>query len=236
MRRLYLRDCQAGDVVEDVFMMSGKQLGATNQGKPYIKAIVGDFTAIRWGVQRQIPIEVIRFGDPDGSGDLKRANQIALRLEVVYGTAIMDTDAFAVIADRVGGNGLYSTNAQLVVYKLIGDFDPKEAISHGFIDSQRYGIDVFRTIPDDAPLVVVAPVRLDGGCKGAREQRLVADPVLRAADEDLQVGRVGRVSAERSIGDPGVDLVFEPTACAWRDFHALREPVFAASAVNRIAA
>ncbi|MDT5054356.1 MAG: hypothetical protein QOF66_2722 [Mycobacterium sp.] len=46
-------------------------------------------------------------------------------------------DAFAVVADRVGGNGLYSSNAQVVVYKLIGDFDPKEAISHGFIDSQQ---------------------------------------------------------------------------------------------------
>jgi hypothetical protein len=46
-------------------------------------------------------------------------------------------DAFAVIADRVGGNGLYATNAQVVVYKLVGEFDPKEAISHGFIDSQQ---------------------------------------------------------------------------------------------------
>ncbi|MGX9788788.1 LpqN/LpqT family lipoprotein [Mycobacterium sp. MMS18-G62] len=46
-------------------------------------------------------------------------------------------DAFAVIADRVGGNGLYSSNAQLVVYKLIGDFDPKEAISHGWVESQQ---------------------------------------------------------------------------------------------------
>ena len=46
-------------------------------------------------------------------------------------------DAFAVIADRVGGNGLYSSNAQVVVYKLVGDFDPKEAISHGFVDSQQ---------------------------------------------------------------------------------------------------
>jgi hypothetical protein len=45
-------------------------------------------------------------------------------------------DAFAVIADRVGGDGLYSSNAQLLVYKLTGEFDPKEAISHGFIDSQ----------------------------------------------------------------------------------------------------
>ena len=46
-------------------------------------------------------------------------------------------DAFAVIADRVGGDGLYSSNASLVVYKLVGDFDPKEAISHGLIDSQQ---------------------------------------------------------------------------------------------------
>ncbi|CAN3131808.1 LpqN/LpqT family lipoprotein [Mycobacterium sp. smrl_JER01] len=46
-------------------------------------------------------------------------------------------NAFAVLADRVGGNGLYSSNAQVIVYKLIGAFDPKEAISHGFIDSQK---------------------------------------------------------------------------------------------------
>ena len=46
-------------------------------------------------------------------------------------------DAFAVIADRVGGDGLYTSNAALVVYKLVGDFDPKEAISHGYIDSQQ---------------------------------------------------------------------------------------------------
>lgn len=46
-------------------------------------------------------------------------------------------DAFAVFADRVGGNSIYTSNAQLVVYKLTGDFDPAEAITHGFVDSQR---------------------------------------------------------------------------------------------------
>ncbi len=47
-------------------------------------------------------------------------------------------DAFAVIADRVGGDGIYTSNAALVVYKLVGgDFDPREAITHGFIDSQQ---------------------------------------------------------------------------------------------------
>lgn len=46
-------------------------------------------------------------------------------------------DAFAVIADRVGGDGLYTSNAAVVVYKLAGDFDPTEAISHGLIDTQQ---------------------------------------------------------------------------------------------------
>ncbi|MCV7192169.1 LpqN/LpqT family lipoprotein [Mycolicibacterium brumae] len=45
-------------------------------------------------------------------------------------------DAFAVIADRNGGDGLYTSNAQLTVYKLVGEFDPNDAITHGFIDAQ----------------------------------------------------------------------------------------------------
>ena len=45
-------------------------------------------------------------------------------------------DAFLVIANRSAGD-LYTPNAQLVVYKLVGDFDPKEAITHGFVDSQK---------------------------------------------------------------------------------------------------
>lgn len=45
-------------------------------------------------------------------------------------------DAFGVIADRKGGDGLYTSNAQVKVYKLVGEFDPREAISHGFVDAQ----------------------------------------------------------------------------------------------------
>lgn len=45
-------------------------------------------------------------------------------------------DAYAVVADRVGGDGVYSSNAQVRVYKLVGAFNPDEAITHGFIDSQ----------------------------------------------------------------------------------------------------
>jgi hypothetical protein len=46
-------------------------------------------------------------------------------------------DAFGVIADRKGGDGLYTSNAQLQVYKLVGEFDAREAISHGYVDSQN---------------------------------------------------------------------------------------------------
>jgi hypothetical protein len=45
-------------------------------------------------------------------------------------------DAFVVTANR-SSNSLYTSNAQLVVYKLIGDFDPNEAITHGYVDSQQ---------------------------------------------------------------------------------------------------
>ncbi len=65
-----------------------------------VKAFVGDFSAIRWGIQKAINLELIRYGDPDGGGDLKRQNQVAFRSEVVYGWGIANLDAFAKIEDR----------------------------------------------------------------------------------------------------------------------------------------
>ena len=47
--------------------------------------------------ERSIGAHLIEFGDPDGLGDLQRANQIALRAEIVYGIGIMDMKAFALI-------------------------------------------------------------------------------------------------------------------------------------------
>lgn len=58
-------------------------------------AIVGDFAgAFRWGYAEQITFEVIRFGDPDGQGDLKRNNQIVLRSEAYVGWGILLPDSF----------------------------------------------------------------------------------------------------------------------------------------------
>lgn len=63
--------------------------------------VVGDFSAIRWGIQRAIGLEMIEYGDPDGGGDLKRNNQVAFRAEVIYGWGIADLNAFALIVDKV---------------------------------------------------------------------------------------------------------------------------------------
>lgn len=66
-------------------------------GKYGVDAIVGDWSnGIYWGIQEQLPVDVITYGDPDGLGDLKRQNQIALRLEVVYGW-YADPTRFAVV-------------------------------------------------------------------------------------------------------------------------------------------
>lgn len=66
-----------------------------------VKAIVGQWDLLRWGVQHTVPVELIETGDPDGQGDLKRKNQIAMRLEVVYGWGVMDLDGFSTVVDKV---------------------------------------------------------------------------------------------------------------------------------------
>lgn len=79
--------------------VSGLPEAAADTG---VRGIVGDFqSGIRWGIQRQLPVEIIRYGDPDGQGDLKRSNQLALRLEIVYAWYVF-ADRFAIIEDKVG--------------------------------------------------------------------------------------------------------------------------------------
>lgn len=61
-------------------------------------AIVGDYTAFKWGFAKQIPLEIIEYGNPDNdedAGDLKGHNQIYLRAEAYIGWAILDPAAFA---------------------------------------------------------------------------------------------------------------------------------------------
>src|SRR5688572_2283372 len=58
MRRLFLKDCLPGDVVEDVYVITNKQFSASTTGKFFIKAFVSDrtcqVTARLWNATRDI--------------------------------------------------------------------------------------------------------------------------------------------------------------------------------------
>lgn len=66
-------------------------------------AIIGDFqNCFKWGYAKEIPIEVIPYGDPDNSGvDLKGSNQVYIRGEVYVGWGILVPEAFARIDSAV---------------------------------------------------------------------------------------------------------------------------------------
>lgn len=65
------------------------------------RALVGDFiNAFRWGYAKEIPVEVIKYGNPDNDptlGDLKGHNQVYLRAEAYIGWGILDPAAFAFV-------------------------------------------------------------------------------------------------------------------------------------------
>lgn len=62
-----------------------------------IGGIMADWNAFKWGIARNVPLHLIEYGDPDGAGDLQRTNEIAIRAEVVFGYAILDDKAFAIV-------------------------------------------------------------------------------------------------------------------------------------------
>lgn len=65
-------------------------------------AIVGDFqNAFKWGFSKEIPLEIIKYGDPDNSGkDLKGYNQIYIRAEVYIGWGILVPEYFGRIVEE----------------------------------------------------------------------------------------------------------------------------------------
>lgn len=81
------------DTFEGLDAAKSKEVGEYNG----TQLIVGDWNALKWGIAAEMPVELIRYGDPDGQGDLKRYNQIALRYEVIFGFGIANPNAFAVV-------------------------------------------------------------------------------------------------------------------------------------------
>lgn len=77
--------------------ISGSEEITRTTGALIPQAVMANWNAFQWGIIRNIPLELIETGDPDGQGDLKRKNQVAIRAEVALAFAIMDKDAFAVV-------------------------------------------------------------------------------------------------------------------------------------------
>lgn len=65
-----------------------------------IKAIAGNWDLIRYGIVRDFALTEIRFGDPDGLGDLQRYNQVAFRVETVFSWVNFDPKGFSVLRDQ----------------------------------------------------------------------------------------------------------------------------------------
>lgn len=65
------------------------------------QGIIGDFqNAFKWGYSKEIPMEIIQYGDPDNSGkDLKGYGQIYIRAEVYLGWGILVPEYFARIKE-----------------------------------------------------------------------------------------------------------------------------------------
>lgn len=65
------------------------------------KAIIGDFANMfKWGYAKEIPLQVIEYGDPDNSQkDLKGYNQVYLRAEAFIGWGILDAKSFVRIVE-----------------------------------------------------------------------------------------------------------------------------------------
>lgn len=64
-------------------------------------AVIGDFAnGFKWGYAKEIPMEVIQYGDPDNSGlDLKGYNQVYLRAELYLGWGILAPETFARVVE-----------------------------------------------------------------------------------------------------------------------------------------
>lgn len=61
-------------------------------------AIVGDFNSFMWGYAKELPLEVIEYGNPDGGTyDLKQSNEVLLRSEAYIGWGILNAADFAIV-------------------------------------------------------------------------------------------------------------------------------------------
>ena len=117
------------------------------------RATIGDFTAFRWGYAKEIPMEVIEYGNPDNdaeAGDLKGHNQVYIRCELFLGWGIIDPTAFSrIIAEPAPGALTFTLTAATT---LVGG--TKIAVTEATGANNSYMIKKNAAIPRKGTLLV----------------------------------------------------------------------------------
>lgn len=94
--------------------VSGKRLITEPTG---IQAIMGCWPLQKLGIIENIGVREIRYGDPDGKGDLQRYNQVAYRTELVFVHANLDPKGFSVLRSKAAPDSLSIAGEPVAVEK-----------------------------------------------------------------------------------------------------------------------
>lgn len=110
------------------------------------RAMLGDFSAFRWGYAKEIPMQIIEYGNPDNdssAGDLKGHNQVYIRCELFLGWGIIDATAFSRIIAEPTPAALTLTLSKAT--DLVGG--TKVAIAETAVALHEYLIKINGTVP-----------------------------------------------------------------------------------------
>lgn len=89
----------AGQPVAVAKSVSGQLGSLADTG---VRGFGGDWDALKFGYNLNIPVKRIEYGDPFGNGDLQARNSIAYMAEVIYGWAILDLNSFVAYERPLG--------------------------------------------------------------------------------------------------------------------------------------
>lgn len=96
----YYPDLQWGNMPESINGLPVDSNSTISFGSSDDAVLVGNFRDyFRWGIARDVVLDIIRYGNPDNSedGDLAAHNEVFIRAEAYIGWGILVPDAFALI-------------------------------------------------------------------------------------------------------------------------------------------
>src|SRR3954471_22248618 len=100
MPRLFLCDCQPGDVVEDVFVVSNKQFAQAANGTHYIKAFISDRTCQLSGRMWKATRELFNYMPDSGFAKVRaRIENYQNNLQAVFESVGPATDGSYEVGD-----------------------------------------------------------------------------------------------------------------------------------------